>query len=96
MCDELGGEVLNMQTAYGILQETAEAKQMKKIVLQGHDRHGWDTERVETMEEAKAYLDYQKRAGTGPVTVYIDDVEVHTFWPNRNIQIPWYEEVDYE
>lgn len=41
------------------------------VTLQGHDRHGWDTETVGTMEEVHAYLLHPHR---GPVTVYIEGV----------------------
>lgn len=47
---------------------------MKTITLQGHDRHGWDTETVGSMEEVRAYLNH---AHHGPITVYIDG-EAHT------------------
>ena len=40
---------------------------MTAITLQGHDRHGWDTETVGSMEDVHAYL---MHAHTGPITVY--------------------------
>ena len=43
---------------------------MTAITLQGHDRHGWDTETMESMEDVRAYL---MHAHTGPITVYIGD-----------------------
>ena len=43
---------------------------MTTITLQGHDRHGWDTETVESMDDIHAYLEH---AHTGPITVYIGD-----------------------
>ena len=45
---------------------------MTAITLQGHDRHGWDTETVESMDDIHAYLEH---AHTGPITVYIDGRE---------------------
>ena len=45
---------------------------MVAITLQGHDRHGWDTETVESMEDVRAYLEH---AHTGPITAYIDGRE---------------------
>lgn len=45
---------------------------MTKIVIQGHDRHGWDTETVSNMDEIHAYLNH---AHTGQISVYVDDVE---------------------
>lgn len=41
---------------------------MTTITLQGHDRHGWDTETVESMEDVHAYLEH---AHAGPITAYI-------------------------
>lgn len=41
---------------------------MTTITLQGHDRHGWDTETVESMDDIHAYLEH---AHTGPITAYI-------------------------
>ena len=43
---------------------------MTAITLQGHDRHGWDTETVESMENIHAYLEH---AHTGSITAYIGD-----------------------
>ena len=43
---------------------------MTAITLQGHDRHGWDTETVESMDDIHAYLEH---AHTGPITAYIGD-----------------------
>lgn len=43
---------------------------MTSINLQGHDRHGWDTETVDNMEDVHAYL---MQAHAGPITVYIGD-----------------------
>ena len=41
-----------------------------QITLQGHDRHGWDTETVESMEDVRAYLSHPHR---GTITAYIGD-----------------------
>ena len=41
---------------------------MTAITLQGHDRHGWDTETMESMDDIHAYL---MHAHTGPITAYI-------------------------
>ena len=43
---------------------------MTAITLQGHDRHGWDTETIESMEDVRAYLEHTH---TEPITVYIGD-----------------------
>lgn len=43
---------------------------MTSITLQGHDRHGWDTEAVDSMEDVHAYL---LHAHAGPINVYIGD-----------------------
>ena len=45
---------------------------MTAITLQGHDRHGWDTETVESMDDIHAYLEH---AHTGTITAYIDGRE---------------------
>ena len=45
---------------------------MTAITLQGHDRHGWDTETMESMEDVHAYLEH---AHTGTITAYIDGRE---------------------
>lgn len=29
---------------------------MRTITIQGHDRHGWDTETIGTMDDLHAYL----------------------------------------
>lgn len=42
---------------------------MKTIVLQGHDRHGWDTESVSSMDDVHAYL---RHPHSGEITAYID------------------------
>lgn len=41
---------------------------MVAITIQGHDRHGWDTETVESMDDIHAYLEH---AHAGPITSYI-------------------------
>ena len=43
---------------------------MTTITLQGHDRHGWDTETVDSMEDVHACLEH---AHAGPINVYIGD-----------------------
>ena len=43
-----------------------------QITLQGHDRHGWDTETVGSMEEVRAYLSHPHR---GTITAYVDGRE---------------------
>lgn len=43
---------------------------MTTITIQGHDRHGWDTETMESMDDIHAYL---MHAHTGPITAYIGD-----------------------
>lgn len=45
---------------------------MVSITLQGHDRHGWDTETVNNMTELRAYLNHPHR---GQISVYVDGVE---------------------
>lgn len=45
---------------------------MVSITLQGHDRHGWDTETVSTMEQVRAYLNHAHR---GQISVYVDGKE---------------------
>lgn len=45
---------------------------MKTVIMQGHYRHGWDTETVESMEDIHAYL---RSAHTGPISVYINGIE---------------------
>lgn len=42
---------------------------MKTIVLQGHDRHGFDTETCYNMEDVKAYLRHPHH---GNIHAYID------------------------
>lgn len=42
-----------------------------RFVLQGHDRHGWDTRDVSSMEDVRAYLQH---AHFGEITFYADDV----------------------
>lgn len=44
---------------------------MMNITLQGHDRNGWDTETVTSMEDIHAYL---RHPHTGPITVYVEGV----------------------
>ena len=45
---------------------------MPTIVIQGHDRHGWDTETIQTLECLKAYLRHPHK---GRISVYVDGVE---------------------
>lgn len=45
---------------------------MPSIVIQGHDRHGWDTETIQTLECLNAYLRHPHR---GQISVYINGVE---------------------
>lgn len=47
---------------------------MTTITIQGHDRHGWDTETVGSMEDVHAYLSHPRR---GTITAYVDGRE-HT------------------
>lgn len=42
------------------------------ITIQGHDRHGWDTETIHTLECLKAYLNHPHR---GQISVYVDGKE---------------------
>ena len=51
-----------------------------KVVLQGNDRFGWDTESVNDPENVHAYFLYQKRSGTGKIRLYINDEEIA--WAN--------------
>lgn len=44
----------------------------RTIIIQGHDRHGWDTETVGSMDEIHAYL---RHAHTGQISVYVDKIE---------------------
>jgi hypothetical protein len=44
----------------------------RSIIVQGHDRHGWDTETIADMECLKAYLNHPHR---GQISVYINGVE---------------------
>lgn len=44
----------------------------RNIIIQGHNRHGWDTETISDMECLKAYLHHPHR---GQISVYIDGVE---------------------
>lgn len=53
------------------------------VVLQGNDRHGWDTESCDTMDEIKAYLSYRRTSGTYSVSVWIDGKHVHTLFRSR-------------
>lgn len=45
---------------------------MRQITLQGHDRHGWDTETIDNMECLRAYLNHPHR---GQISVYVNGVE---------------------
>lgn len=45
---------------------------MAKMTMQGHDRNGWDTETMESMEDVHAFLMHPH---TGKITVYIDGRE---------------------
>lgn len=45
---------------------------MTTITIQGHDRNGWDTETVESMEDIHAYLQH---AHKGSITAHIDGRE---------------------
>lgn len=45
---------------------------MTTITMQGHDRHGWDTETVSTMADVRAYLNHAHR---GQISVYVNGVE---------------------
>lgn len=42
---------------------------MKTIIIQGHDRNGWDTEECHNMEDVKAYL---HNPHCGNIHAYID------------------------
>lgn len=45
---------------------------MVAITIQGHDRHGWDTETIDNMEDLHAYLMHPHK---GTMTAYVDGRE---------------------